>query len=131
MSRYGLLIDYEFCFGCHACELACKQEHDLPVGKFGIKVTQTGPMQIDEDTWCYDHIPIPTDLCDLCRDRVNRGIQPACVKHCQGGVMKFGTVNELSQFMELKPKTVLCTPNVAEGRDKTGEKGGKEGDGHD
>ncbi len=32
MSRYGLLIDYEFCFGCHACELACKQEHFLPAG---------------------------------------------------------------------------------------------------
>ena len=125
MSRYGLLIDYEFCFGCHACELACKQEHNFPVGRFGIKVAQSGPMQMDEDKWCYDYVPIPTDLCDLCRDRVNKGNQPACVKHCQGGVMKFGTVNELAQFMEIKNKTVLFTPEGTAEKSKGSEEGDK------
>lgn len=112
MSMYGLLIDYQFCYGCHTCELACKQEHNLPVGKFGIKVAVSGPMQMDEDTWSFNNIPIPTDLCDLCRDRVRKGKQPACVHHCQGGVIKFGTVNELAKFMELRPKRVLFTPKV-------------------
>ena len=32
MPKYGLLIDYEFCVGCHACEIACKQEHNRPRG---------------------------------------------------------------------------------------------------
>jgi len=123
VSRYGLLIDYEFCFGCHACELACKQEHDFPVGRFGIKVAQSGPMQMDGDQWCYDYVPIPTDLCDLCRDRVDKGNQPACVKHCQGGVMKFGTVNELAHFMEIKKKTVLFAPDVATGKSKAFDEG--------
>ena len=81
-------------------------------------------MQMDEDKWCYDYVPIPTDLCDLCRDRVDRGNQPACVKHCQGGVMKFGTVNELARFMEIKKKTVLFTPDVISVKDKAGEEGG-------
>jgi len=32
---YGLYVDYEWCSGCHACELACKQEHDLKNGRVG------------------------------------------------------------------------------------------------
>ena len=27
MTRYGLLIDYDFCIGCHTCELACALSH--------------------------------------------------------------------------------------------------------
>ena len=111
MSKHGLLIDYEFCFGCHTCELACKQEHNLPIGKWGIKIAESGPMQIDGDRWSYDYVPIPTELCDLCQERVKKGKQPACVKHCQAGVMKFGTIDELSKFMELKTKTVLFVPH--------------------
>jgi Fe-S-cluster-containing dehydrogenase component/formate-dependent nitrite reductase membrane component NrfD len=30
--RYGFLIDQNRCIGCHACTIACKQEHDVPVG---------------------------------------------------------------------------------------------------
>ncbi len=112
MPRHGLLIDYEFCTGCHTCEIACKEEHDLPVGQWGIKINQSGPMQYAEDKWTYDYIPVPTDLCDLCRDRVAGGLQPACVKHCQAGVMKYGTIKELSEYMELKSKTVLFAPGV-------------------
>lgn len=112
MPVFGLLIDYEFCTGCHACELACKKEHGLPVGKWGIKVVESGPMRIDEGNWSYNYIPVPSDLCDLCRDRVKRGSQPACVSHCQSGVMKFGTLHELVEFMEIKPKTVLFAPRL-------------------
>jgi anaerobic dimethyl sulfoxide reductase subunit B (iron-sulfur subunit) len=69
-------------------------------------------MQIDQDHWSFNNIPVPTDLCDLCRDRVKKGKQPACVHHCQAGVMKFGTVSELTKFMETKAKMVLFTPLV-------------------
>jgi Fe-S-cluster-containing dehydrogenase component len=30
--RYGFVIDQNRCIGCHACTVACKQEHDIPVG---------------------------------------------------------------------------------------------------
>ena len=29
MAQHGLLIDYEFCTGCHACVMACKVEMGL------------------------------------------------------------------------------------------------------
>jgi Fe-S-cluster-containing dehydrogenase component/formate-dependent nitrite reductase membrane component NrfD len=32
--RYGFLIDHRKCIGCHACTVACKSEHEVPVGSF-------------------------------------------------------------------------------------------------
>jgi Fe-S-cluster-containing dehydrogenase component/formate-dependent nitrite reductase membrane component NrfD len=32
--RYGFLIDHRKCIGCHACTVACKSEHQVPVGTF-------------------------------------------------------------------------------------------------
>jgi Fe-S-cluster-containing dehydrogenase component/formate-dependent nitrite reductase membrane component NrfD len=30
--RYGFLIDQNRCIGCHACTVACKEEHNIPLG---------------------------------------------------------------------------------------------------
>ena len=32
--RYGFAIDHRKCIGCHACTVACKEEHDVPLGAF-------------------------------------------------------------------------------------------------
>lgn len=32
--RYGFAIDQRSCIGCHACTIACKSEHDVPLGVF-------------------------------------------------------------------------------------------------
>jgi Fe-S-cluster-containing dehydrogenase component/formate-dependent nitrite reductase membrane component NrfD len=32
--RYGFVIDQDRCIGCHACTVACKEEHQVPVGVF-------------------------------------------------------------------------------------------------
>lgn len=110
MARNGLLIDYEFCTGCHSCEMACNMGHQFPIGQFGIKLAEIGPWQIKGDKWQYAYIAVPTDQCDLCADRVAQGKQPACVHHCQAAVMKFGPVEELAKEMEQKSHMVLFAP---------------------
>ncbi len=47
MEAMGLLIDYELCTGCQSCEVSCKEEHDYPVGKWGIRVFDDGPWEIE------------------------------------------------------------------------------------
>ncbi|MBI2359810.1 MAG: polysulfide reductase NrfD [Deltaproteobacteria bacterium] len=32
--RYGFVIDHNRCIGCHACTVACKEEHNVPIGVF-------------------------------------------------------------------------------------------------
>jgi Fe-S-cluster-containing dehydrogenase component/formate-dependent nitrite reductase membrane component NrfD len=32
--RYGFAIDQRSCIGCHACTVACKTEHEVPLGQF-------------------------------------------------------------------------------------------------
>jgi Fe-S-cluster-containing dehydrogenase component/formate-dependent nitrite reductase membrane component NrfD len=32
VANYGFVIDLRKCIGCHACTIACKAEHDIPVG---------------------------------------------------------------------------------------------------
>lgn len=110
MSQNGLLINYQFCTGCHTCEVACQMEHKLPIDQWGIKLAEIGPWQISEEKWQYEFVPIPTDQCDLCADRVAKGKKPTCVKHCQSLVMDYGSIEELSKKMAGNPKMVLFAP---------------------
>jgi Fe-S-cluster-containing dehydrogenase component len=109
MSHQGLLIDYEFCSGCHACEVACKKALNLPKGQYGIQVVQVGPWPIDEENekWQFKYIPVPTDLCDMCEGRVSEGRLPACVHHCQSLILRYGKVEELAPYLDEKPQRLL------------------------
>ncbi|MDR2606360.1 MAG: oxidoreductase [Oscillospiraceae bacterium] len=95
--RHGLAIDIEYCTGCQSCNIACKQEHGYDAGTFGIRVTEhiyprrNGKVQIDFE-------PFPTILCDLCRERRERGEDdvPACVHNCQSKCIVFGDLDTLT-----------------------------------
>jgi Fe-S-cluster-containing dehydrogenase component len=102
MSVKGLLIDYEYCTGCHSCEVACKNEKQIPRGKWGIKLTEVGPFKVSDEDWEWNYVPVPTSLCDLCGERVAEGKKPACVHHCLGQCMEFGPVEELAEKMAAK-----------------------------
>jgi len=110
MPDSGMLIDYWMCTGCHTCEIACKQEHNLPVGKWGIKVTELGPMELGGGKYFYAFIPTPTDLCSLCARRVKEGKLPSCVFHCPAGVIQYGKLEELVKCMRDKSHMVLWAP---------------------
>ena len=110
MPKNGLLIHYEYCTGCQTCAVACQQEHDFPVGKYGIKITEY-VYEATKKPVAVDFLPFPTELCDLCAQRVHNGEKPACVKHCQADCMQFGGLAELAAVMEGKPRSVLFAPH--------------------
>lgn len=41
--NFGLRIHGKDCVGCHACEVACKQQHDLPPGADLIRILEKIP----------------------------------------------------------------------------------------
>jgi Fe-S-cluster-containing dehydrogenase component len=80
-QRWGLVANLERCIGCFACEVACKQEHDLPEGEKYIRVETIGPYELDGEL-AMDFAPLCNDGCDFCRARLATGRRPACVGVC-------------------------------------------------
>lgn len=108
--EYGLLINYAYCTGCHSCEFACRNEKNLSPKQWGIKVFDMGPWeQGGRIEWNY--LPAPSELCDLCDERVKAGKDPSCVHHCLAQCMEYGPIDKLRERMAvLGKKTVLYLP---------------------
>ena len=112
MAEYGLLVDYEWCTGCHSCEMACAVEHGFPQGQCGVAVCEVGPWSYgpENDRWQVGYQPAFTDQCDLCADRTEKGKMPMCVQHCQAWCLYHGEVEELVRKMDGKTRWALYTP---------------------
>lgn len=109
MPRKGIVVDYDYCTGCHTCEVACQQEHDYPPGKCGIHLVEI-LTKLPDKKLRLDYLPFFTAYCDLCAARTAKGELPSCVKHCQASVMTYGTLPQLAELMEKKPHCILQTP---------------------
>lgn len=72
----AILVDDSLCIGCHSCAIACP---------FGMP-------RYDSDE--------KMRKCQLCIDRIEVGLEPACVRVCPIGALKFKPVNEVSQKKE-------------------------------
>lgn len=102
MATMGLLLDWEYCTGCHSCEIACKHEKGLGIGDWGMKIAEIKPFQHQSGEWDWIYLPTPTKACDLCESRVEGGESPACVLHCLADVLRFGPIGELAELAESK-----------------------------
>lgn len=71
MEKYGMIIDFDRCQGCLACEVACKQENDLPVGPQLKQVLTLGPEKVGGRVM-MEYLPV---MCMHCES-------PACATAC-------------------------------------------------
>ncbi|HEX2174780.1 MAG TPA: 4Fe-4S dicluster domain-containing protein [Nocardioidaceae bacterium] len=68
--KYGFAIDQRTCIGCHACTVACKTEHEIPVGQF-----RTWVKYVDSGTF-------PDSTRDFAVMRCNHCTDAPCIKVC-------------------------------------------------
>jgi Fe-S-cluster-containing dehydrogenase component len=74
MTRNALVVDLNRCIGCFSCEVACKQQNDVPLGEYWNKVEIVGPMGT------HPHIQqywLPT-MCQQCENA-------PCIEVCPTG----------------------------------------------
>ncbi len=63
MVNFGFAIDNRKCIGCHACTVACKSEHDVPVG-----VNRTHVKYIETGTYPDSTREFSVHRCNHCED---------------------------------------------------------------
>lgn len=71
MKSLVLKVEEEKCWGCKACEVACKQENRAPDGAKLIRIVEEGPFQ-EGDRW---HFVFRANRCRHCEE-------PPCVAAC-------------------------------------------------
>ena len=61
--NYGFVIDNRMCIGCHACTVACKSEHDIPIG-----VNRTHVKYIEKGQFPNSSREFSVHRCNHCHD---------------------------------------------------------------
>jgi Fe-S-cluster-containing dehydrogenase component len=120
MEKVSLVFSKKDCMGCHACEVACKQEHALAVGPRLVRVLEKSPDFIPiychhcAKAPCQTACPVEAisrneqgivliddDRCIGCRE---------CVEACPFGAMQF------EEHREIAVKCDLCLHRLAENK---------------
>jgi Fe-S-cluster-containing dehydrogenase component/formate-dependent nitrite reductase membrane component NrfD len=89
MARYGFLIDQDTCIGCHACTVACKAEHDVPLG-----VNRTWVKYIESGTFPNVTRNFAVMRCNHCENAPCVTICPTgALFHRDNGIVDFDTAS--------------------------------------
>lgn len=87
MTRLGFLIDQDTCIGCHACTVACKAEHEVPLG-----VNRTWVKYIETGTFPIARRQFSVMRCNHCDDAPCVEICPtSALFHRSNGIVDFDT----------------------------------------
>lgn len=76
MAEYSILVNYELCVGCYACEIACQQENELSEGIRWIRVVKEGPVRVNGKMY-MNFLPMRCMHCG----------KPACMDACPTGAI--------------------------------------------
>ena len=74
----AVIVNQDLCIGCHSCALACP---------FGVPR--------------YD-LEEKMQKCNLCTERVEAGLQPACVRVCPFQALRFEPINKIQEEKQFK-----------------------------
>jgi len=87
--RYGFVIDQTTCIGCHACTVACKTEHQVPLG-----VNRTWVKYVEQGTWPDTKRSFSVMRCNHCADAPCVTICPtSALFKRRDGIVDFNTSN--------------------------------------
>jgi Fe-S-cluster-containing dehydrogenase component len=115
MTQPTILINLKRCTGCWTCSLACKVGYNLPEDEWWQFVRTIGSGSgIDEPAGVWPNVhmswmPMHTQDCTLCGERVEQGLEPYCSYNCPTKAMTFGDLEDKSspintRMAELKEK---------------------------
>ena len=116
MAKVSLMFFKKDCMGCHACEIACKQEHGLGVGPRLVRIVENSPDFIPvychhcAKAPCLESCPvdaiskdprgivlIDNTLCIGCKE---------CIEACPFGAMQF------DDDLEIAVKCDMCVERL-------------------
>lgn len=85
--RYGFVIDQTTCIGCHACTVACKTEHNVPLG-----VNRTWVKYVEKGSWPDTKRFFSVMRCNHCEEAPCVSICPtAALRKRPDGIVDFDT----------------------------------------
>ncbi len=106
MAKVSLMFFKKDCMGCHACEIACKQEHGLGVGPRLVRVIEDSPDYTPiychhcTKAPCLESCPVDAISKDprgivLIDDELCIGCKE-CIEACPFGAMQFDDDSEIA-----------------------------------
>ena len=96
-----VLVDRHICIGCRYCMMACPYK----ARSFVHEALTEQNREVPRGKGCVEG-------CTMCVQRVDRGLQPACVEACQTtghGAMVFGDLNDPASEIAKRVATVAST----------------------
>lgn len=113
----GMLVDYDYCTGCHSCEVSCKERFDMAEDEWGIKLADNGHGVTARPTGNGTTCPSPPRNATCAPTGLPPGKKALCEQHCQALVITVGPLDELAKKMT-KKKMVLFNHTNDEPRKK-------------